>query len=193
VLTPALSSVTSHHQHNEYSGGINIQIVLRFSQHFQVFVLALSGMTLSTGSPVPSPSPLLPSLASLMSLLGSVLQAVVTGGGTAGGAAGGAGAAGAGGAATLPAVVAGTGGTAAVAPAMMMMSSLLPGIGLGLIKGLFIGKTCSMLNYRMLIIDILAELLKEQAPKKAKGYGHHPPPSYGHHQPQYGYQRRHFH
>ena len=81
-----------------------------------------------------------------MSPLGSVLQAVVTGGGTAGGAAGGAGAAGAAGAATLPAVVAATGGTAAVAPAMMIMSSLLPGIGLGLIKGLFIGITCTMLN-----------------------------------------------
>ena len=58
----------------------------------------------------------------------------------------GAGAAGAGGAATLPAAVGGVGtgvvGTTGVtAPAMMMMSSLLPGIGLGLLKGLFIGAT----------------------------------------------------
>ena len=151
------------------------------SQHFQVFVLALSGIMGYYGSPVPSPSPFLPSLGSLMSPLGSVLQAVVTGGGTAGGAAGGAGAAGAGGAATLPAVVAGTGGTAAAVPAMMMMSSLLPGIGLGPLKGLFIGNQCNIMNYRMLIIDVLAELLKEQAPKKSKGYGHHPAPSYGHH------------
>ena len=116
-----------------------------------------------------------------MSPLGSVLQAVVTGVGTAGGAGGGAGAAGAAGAATLPAVVTGTGGTAAAVPAMMMMSSLLPGIGLGPLKGLFIGNQWNIMNYRMLIIDVLAELLKEQAPKKSKGYGHHPAPSYGHH------------
>jgi hypothetical protein len=132
-------------------------------------------------SPVPFPSPLLlhllPSLVSLISPLGSVLQTLVTGVGTAGGAAGDAGAAGAGGAATLPVVVAVTGGTASAVPAMMIMSSLLTGIGLGLLKGLFIGKQCNIMNYRMLIIVVLAELLKEQTPKKGKGYGHHPAPS----------------
>ena len=68
-----------------------------------------------------------------------------------------------------PAVV-GTGTvgmTAATMPATMMMSALLPGLGLGLLKGLF-----------------LAELLT--ANKKArKGYG-----GYGHHYQQYPYRQR---
>merc|ERR1712123_8508 len=50
----------------------------------------------------------------------------------------------------------------AATPAMTM-SFLLPGIGLGLLKGLF-----------------LAELLKQRSPKSQKGYGHHQP--YGHQQ-----------
>ena len=112
----------------------------------------MSVFLLSLGSPVPSPDPLIPALSSLMGPLVSVLQAAGTAGGGAaagaGGAAAGAGGAAAGGAAaggaaaggaiTAP-VIAGTVGTVA-APAMMAaMSSLLPGIGLGLLKGIFLG------------------------------------------------------
>merc|ERR1712106_1252764 len=59
------------------------------------------------------------------------------------------------------------------APALMT-SFLLPGIGLGLLKGLF-----------------LAELLKQKPRKRQKAYGHHPPSNYV--QPQYGYERRFYH
>ena len=156
-----------------------------------MFLLALPVFLLSLGSPVPSPDPLIPALSSLMGPLVSVLQTVGTvGGATAGGV--GVGTAGAGGLVTAPAI-AGTVATApAIVPAMTMMSSLLPGIGLGLLKGIFLGSVvpealCS-LNYLIKKI-IPAELLKKEAPKKQKGYGHHPVSPYGHHQPQYGYQR----
>ena len=100
----------------------------------QVFLLAMSVFLLSLGSPVPSPDPLIPALSSLMGPLVSVLQTV----GTTGGAIT-AETAGVGGLVTAP-VVAGTVATApAVVPAAMMMSSLLPGIGIGLLTGSFLG------------------------------------------------------
>ena len=63
------------------------------------------------------------------------------GGAAAGGAA--AGGAGVGGAAIAP-IVAGTVGSAAVPAMMAALGTLLPGIGLGLLKGLFLG------NYQIL-------------------------------------------
>ena len=120
--------------------------------NIQVILLTQSVFLLYLGSPVPSPSPLLPSLTSIMGPLVALMQTTAVGGGgaAAGGAAGGAaaggaaaggaaaGGAGAGGAAIAP-IVAGTVGTAA-APAMMAaLGTLLPGIGLGLLKGIFLG------------------------------------------------------
>jgi hypothetical protein len=67
-----------------------------------------------------------------------------------------------------------------------MTSFLLPGIGLGLLKGLFLGKK---LNICVPVIHFFAaELLKQKPRKKQKGYGHPPPHHYV--QPQYGYERR---
>ena len=92
-------------------------------------------MSLSLCSPLPSPGPFFPAV---MGPLVSVLQTAGTVGGAAAGGVGGVG--GAGGVAAAP-VVAGTLATApAAVPAMMALSSLLPGIGLGLLKGIFLGK-----------------------------------------------------
>ena len=75
------------------------------------------------------------------------------------GAAGAAGVGGAGtGAAVVAPVVAGTTGaaTAATAPAMMTaLSTLLPGIGLGLLKGMFLGKKGdSYLQYLAILLQL---------------------------------------
>ena len=56
----------------------------------------------------------------------------------------------------------------------MMLSTLLPGIGLGLLKGM-----------------LLAEIISK--PSKGKGYGDHGGyghGGYGHHEPEYGYSQR---
>ena len=90
---------------------------------------------LSPGSSLPAPSPD-PMLANLMGFLGAapaVLQTVVTGGtgvATGGAVAGGG---------LLPGTALVT-APAVIAPAMMAMSSMLPGVALGIIKAIFIGK-----------------------------------------------------
>lgn len=135
--------------------------------NIQVILLTQSVFLLSLGSPVPSPSPLLPSLTSIMGPLVALMQTTAVGGGgaAAGGAAGGA-AAGAGGAAIAP-IVAGTVGTAA-APAMMAaLGTLLPGIGLGLLKGIFLGNYTHSVLFKVYIFF-----------------------SAEHQQPQYGYKRK---
>ena len=90
------------------------------------------------GVPLPSPvaDPMLPGIMDLMGAAPAVLQAVVTGGGTAGTG----GAVAAGGAGTAVVVP----GTAVVtAPAVMTVApaimAMMPGIALGILKALFIG------------------------------------------------------
>jgi hypothetical protein len=167
--------------------------------NIQVILLTQSVFLLSLGSPVPSPSPLLPSLTSIMGPLVALMQTTAVGGGgaaaggaaggaAAGGAAAGGAAAGAGGAAIAP-IVAGTVGTAA-APAMMAaLGTLLPGIGLGLLKGIFLGNYTHSVPFKVYIF-FSAELFKSP-PKspKAKGHGHHQAYGYQQQQPQYGYKR----
>ena len=67
---------------------------------------------------------------------------------------------------------------AAMTPAMSM-SFLLPGIGLGLLKGMLFGKKSSVKTTFNQLIIILAELFRD----RQKSYGH----SYGYQQPQHGY------
>ena len=157
--------------------------------NIQVILLTQSVFLLSLGSPVPSP--LLPSLTSIMGPLVALMQTTAVGGGgaAAGGAAGGAAAVGsasggavAGGAAIAP-IVAGTVGTAA-APAMMAaLGTLLPGIGLGLLKGIFLGNYTHSVLFKVYIF-FSAELFKSP-PKsgKTKGYGHQQTYGYQHHRP----------
>lgn len=134
-----------------------------------MLLLGVSVFTVSFSSPVPSPvpQPLVPSITGLMgpllSLLtigtggiggaaaggGAAVGGAAAGGAAAGGAAAGgavAGTAGAGGAAIAP-VVTGTVGMAAAPAAMMTaLAPLLPGIGLGLLKGMFLGKYSIMIQ-----------------------------------------------
>ena len=167
--------------------------------NIQVILLTQSVFLLSLGSPVPSHAPLLPSLTSIMGPLVALMQTTAIGGGSAaagggaaagGAAAGGAaaGGAGAGGAAIAP-IVAGTVGTAA-APAMMAaLGTLLPGIGLGLLKGIFLGNYTHSVLFKVYIF-FSAELFKSPAKSpKAKGNGHHQAYGYQQQQPQYGYKK----
>ena len=132
-------------------------------------VLVLTWLCLTSPS-LSSPVPVLADLGRLMEPLGPLghlLQSAVSGGGgAAGGAAGGAGAAGAAGAGT--GAVGGVVGTlpvttSPVVPAMMM-SSVLPGIGIGLLAG-----------------TVIAELLigKNGGKKHKAGYEEHYQPAYG--------------
>merc|ERR1719483_1124030 len=121
---------------------------------------------LSPGSSLPAPSPD-PMLANLMGFLGAapaVLQTVVTGGGGTGVATGGAVAGGG----LLPGTALVT-APAVIAPAMMAMSSMLPGVALGIIKAIFIAQ--------------LTKNLKK--PKKTPGYP--PAPSYGYQHKAHGH------
>ena len=109
----------------------------RISYAPKVFLLTVSVFLLSLGSPVPSPDPLIPALSSLMGPLVSVLQTICTAPGVCS-----ANAAGVGGLVTAPVVAAAAPVVAAAAPTVIpaaMMSSLLPGIGIGLLTGSFLG------------------------------------------------------
>merc|ERR1719320_114136 len=121
--------------------------------------------------PAPYPNPL---LGRMMGAAPALLQGVVTGGTGAGAAGAGAGAAGGvatGGVAT--GVVPGVATGVVTTPAMMAMSTMLPGVALGILKALFIAQ--------------LTETLKK--PEKSHGYGYPQPQSYGyeHQQPEYGH------
>ena len=107
-----------------------------------VFIAIYLLPIISKGSPVSSPDPFIPSIASMMGPLVSVLQTTGVVGGAGGAAAGGAGAAGA----VAPVVA----GTVATAPVMMAMSSLLPGVGLGLLSAIFIGRLSEKISLRIL-------------------------------------------
>merc|ERR1719513_175265 len=116
----------------------------------KVFLILLPILLHSLSSPVPSPLSLFPSLPGLLGPLGSVLQEGMEAGAMAAEAGG----------AMMPM------DAAAMMPMMnmmnmmpMMTSFILPGVGLGLLKGI-----------------ILAELLKE---KPRKSYGHYTPSHYG--------------
>ena len=75
----------------------------------------------------------------MMGAAPALLQGVVTGGTGAGAAGAGAGAGAVGGVAT--GVVPGVATGVVTTPAMMAMSTMLPGVALGILKALFIGKT----------------------------------------------------
>ena len=99
-----------------------------------LFIL-LPVFLLSLSSPIPSPLPLFPSLPGLLGPLGSVLQEGMEAGAMAAEA----------GEAMMPM------DAAAMMPMMpmmpMMTSFILPGVGLGLLKGLILGKTLLILSY----------------------------------------------
>ena len=93
---------------------------------------------LSLSSPIPSLLPIFPSLPGLLGPLGSVLQEGMEAGAMAAEAGG----------AMMPM------DAAAMMPMMnmmnmmpMMTSFILPGVGLGLLKGLILGKTLLILSY----------------------------------------------
>ena len=135
TIYPVYTKTSKHHL--EMNTQVTIQLCKQIAINLytvKVFIFVISVFLPSLGSPVPSPQPLIPALTSLLGPLGSVLQTVVTGGGATG--ATGVVSAQAGGAAILP--IAAGGATAAV-PAVAMMSALLPGIALGLFKGIFLG------------------------------------------------------
>ena len=109
-----------------------------------------------------------------MGPLGHVLQDMAAGGDMA--AAGG----------DMAAAAAAGGDMAAMTEAMMpamTMSFLLPGIGLGLLKGMLLGNTNKYLLYLRLFA---AELFRDRHRSYGHSYGHQQQRGYGQPQPQYG-------
>ena len=103
-----------------------------------MLLILLPFLLLSLSSPIPSPLPLFPSLPGLLGPLGSVLQEGMEAGAMAAEA----------GEAMMPM------DAAAMMPMMpmmnmmpMMTSFILPGVGLGLLKGIILGKTLLILSY----------------------------------------------
>lgn len=134
--------------------------------HFQFVSILLSWLSLSSLA-----SPLLPELSQMMGPLGNILQVAAGGGGAAGAGTGAAGVGAGTGTGAVGSVVGGLPVTTNPVVPAMMMSSVLPGIGIGLLAG-----------------TVIAELLigKNEEKKhpgqkyyQPRGYeGYHP---YGHH------------